>query len=103
MIYPSPSDETGNFVKQPSPFDRLIRPLASGMFQPLLNALKLAKLQNERSQVLKAYEAYRKRLLDSGLSDEEASSKAALMHKGDIRVTYTNIEVFLSDRLVEQA
>jgi hypothetical protein len=99
----TPGDETRNFVTKPSPFDRLIRSFASGMFKRPLNALKLAKLQNERSRVSKDYEAERKRLLASSLSEEEASSKAALTYKGDFRVTHTNVVVFLSDRLIEEA
>jgi hypothetical protein len=73
------------------------------MFKPLFDRLKLAKLQNERAQVSKDSEAERKRLLASGVSEEEASRLAIQYHKGDFRVTHTNIEVFLSDRLIEQA
>ena len=58
----TPGDETRNFVTKPSPFDRLIRSFASGMFKRPLNALKLAKLQNERSRVSKDYEAERLRV-----------------------------------------
>lgn len=79
----------------------LLRP--RGIFRPLVDRLKLAKLQSERAQVSKDSEAERKRLLASGVSEEEASRLAIQYHKGDFRVTHTNIVVFLSDRLIEKA
>ena len=79
----------------------LLRP--RGIFRPLVDRLKLAKLQSERAQVSKDFEAERKRLLASGVSEEEASRLAIQYHKGDFRVTHTNIVVFLSDRLIEKA
>jgi len=51
------------------------------MFKALVNAYRLRKLQRSRSEVDKAYEAERKRLLASGISEEEASTQAAQMHK----------------------
>jgi hypothetical protein len=73
---------------------------ARGIFRPLVDRLKLAKLQSERAQVSKDS---RKRLLASGVSEEEASRSAIRYHKGDFRVTHSNIVVFLSDRLIEKA
>ncbi len=40
------------------------------MYKALLNAYRLAKLQRARSQVDKDYEAERKRLTASGVSEE---------------------------------
>ncbi len=79
----------------------LLRP--RGISRPLADRLKLAKLQSERAQVSKDSEAERKRLLASGVSEEEASRLAIQYHKGDFRVTHTNIVVFFSDRLIEKA
>src|SRR5260370_1244466 len=73
------------------------------MLRSLLNALKLAKLQRQRSQVSKEYEAELKRLLASGLSEEDAAAQARGSHKGDFRATHADVVVFLSDRLVEEA
>ncbi|SRR6266567_1115619 len=73
------------------------------MFKALVNTYRLTKLQGTRSQVDKDCEVERKRLVTSGMSEEEASTQAAQMHKGDFRATHTNVVVFLSDRLVAEA
>jgi len=41
--------------------------------------------------------------LASGLPEEEASRLEIQYHKGDFRATHTNIIIFLSDRLIEEA
>ena len=73
------------------------------MFKAALNKYRLVKLQRVRAQVSTDYEAERARLLASGMSEEEAATQAGQMHKGDFRATHTNVVVFQSDRLLEQA
>jgi len=73
------------------------------MFHATANAYRLARLQRARTQASKDYDAEKKRLLASCLSEEEVASRAGGMHKGDLRSTHTNVVVFQSDRLVEKA
>jgi len=73
------------------------------MFRAIANANRLARLQRARSQASRDYDAEYKRLQASGLSEEEASTRAGSMHKAEIRATHTNVVVFQSDRLVAQA
>jgi hypothetical protein len=73
------------------------------MFHAIANAYRLARLQRARSEASKDYDAEKKRALASGLSEEEAALRAGSMHKGDLRATHTNVVVFQSDRLVEEA
>ena len=65
------------------------------MIQALLDAVGLAKLQRARSQVSKDRDREEKRLVDAGMSEEDASSQATQMHKGDFRATHSAIAVFL--------
>jgi hypothetical protein len=73
------------------------------MFHSIANAYRLARLQRARTQASNDYDAEKKRSLASGLSEEEAALRAGSMHKGDLRATHTNVAVFQSDRLVEEA
>jgi hypothetical protein len=73
------------------------------MFHAIVNARRLARLQRARTQASKDYDSEKRRLLASGLSEEEASNQAGSMHKGDLRATHTNVIVFQSDRLAEEA
>ena len=73
------------------------------MINALLDGIKLAKLQRARSQVSKDRDAETKLLMAGGMPEEEASSKATQMHKGDFRATHSAIAAFLSDRMVKEA
>jgi hypothetical protein len=73
------------------------------MINALLDAFRLAKLQRARAQVSKDRDAEQKELVARGMSEEEASTQAGQMHKGDFRATHSAISVFLSDRMVKEA
>lgn len=73
------------------------------MINALVDAFRLRKLQRAREQVSKDRDAKQKHLVAKGMSEEEASTQAWQMNKGDFRATHSAIAVFLSDRTVKEA